>query len=230
MHYFRRPIVHLILWACTFAFVTRAWSLPAIKEITVKELMPLASWQKQFKITEGKDRGRLVPLQFRQDPTNNKRWNLVFGDYAGISMISDPNGGFVMERLELFKSHSYILYEPALPILPHDLASNTSLRRDANFKMYDSETGRLKRAGRVAHLVKQVSHSRFDTPAGAIDGYYIEIEHHMDMPYAQLDMSIGLGCRLDDGPVYGSGQYTLKKLGIFSETKTTSAGLAPRTN
>jgi hypothetical protein len=50
----------------------------------------------------------------------------------------------------------------------------------------------------------------------------------MDMQFAQLHMSLGLGCRLDEGPVYGSGRYTLRKLGIFSETKTAAAGLAIR--
>jgi hypothetical protein len=40
------------------------------------------------------------------------------------------------------------------------------------------------------------------------------------MPFAQLDLTLRLGCRLDEGPVYGSGQYTLKKLGLFWETKT----------
>jgi hypothetical protein len=47
----------------------------------------------------------------------------------------------------------------------------------------------------------------------------------MDMPYAQLQMKLGLGCRLDDGPVFGSGNYTLTKLGLFTETKTLSAAL-----
>jgi hypothetical protein len=226
------PVVRIILTfiVCLFtsALFTTAWSLPPPHEVTIKELMPLAKWQKQFRITEGKDRGKLVPLIFRQDPANDQRWNLTFGDYAGILMVSDSSGGLVMERLDLFKSHSFIVYEPALPILPRDLTSGASLRRQASFKMFDVETGRLKRTGRATHLVKQVSHSRFDTPAGSIDGYYIEIEHGMDMQFAQLNLTLGLGCRLDDGPVYGSGQYTLRKLGLFSETKATAAGLAIR--
>ncbi len=49
----------------------------------------------------------------------------------------------------------------------------------------------------------------------------------MDMPYAQLQMTLGLGCRLDDGPVFGSGNYTLTKLGLFTETKTATAALTP---
>jgi hypothetical protein len=75
--------------------------------------------------------------------------------------------------------------------------------------------------------VKQALPSRFATPAGLIDGYYIEIDHRMDMQYAQLHMALGLGCRLDDGPVFGSGQYTVTKLGIFTEKKTAAAALTP---
>ncbi|MGH7794383.1 MAG: hypothetical protein ACREQ2_05745 [Candidatus Binatia bacterium] len=153
------------------------------------------------------------------------RWYLAFGDYAGIVMRNNSGRGLVMERLNLFNSRSYIVYEPALPILATDVTSGGAIRRQANFKMFDVETGKLKRSGRVTHLVKRVSPSRFDTPAGLIDGYYIEIDHRMDMRYTQLQMTLGLGCRLDDGPVFGSGQYTLTKLGIFRETKTAAAAL-----
>ena len=208
------------------ALAAAAWSLPPPSGITIKNLIPLAQWQKQFKITAGKDSGKLVPLLFQQDRADQKRWRLIFGDYAGILLAPDSSGGFAMERLDLFKSHSYIVYEPALPILPRDLASGGALNRQASFKMFDVETGNLKRTGHASHLLKQVSHSRFNTPAGFIDGYYIEIEHQMDMRYAQLNLTLGLGCRLDDGPVYGYGQYTLKKLGIFSDTKVSAAGLA----
>jgi hypothetical protein len=79
-----------------------------------------------------------------------------------------------MDRLDLVKSRSFIVYEPALPVFARDLGSGVGITRQANFKMYDLETGRLKRFGRVTHLMKRVSRSRFETPAGLIDGYYVE--------------------------------------------------------
>jgi hypothetical protein len=201
-------------------------ALAAPYAVTVRELIPLANWQKQFKITDGKDQGRLVPLTFQNG--NREGWSLSFGDYAGVHLKNDATGALMLERLDLFKGRSFIVYEPALPILARDIASGVAILRQANFKMYDRETGRLKRTGQASHLVKRVSRSQFETPAGLIDGYFIEIEHRMDMPFAQLHMSLGLGCRLDEGPVYGSGRYTLRKLGIFSETKTAAAALAIR--
>jgi hypothetical protein len=219
--------------AFTFGLATHlstvAWSLPLPREITIRDLIPLVSWQKQFKITEGKDRGRVVPLISQPDPADEKRSTLVFGDYAGILLVKNPNGALMMERLDLFKSRSYVVYEPALPVLPGNVNLSGSSRLQTGYKMYSRETGKLKRAGRVTHLVKQISHSQFDTPAGLIDGYYIEIDHRMDMEYnSNLRLTIGLGCGLDEGPVYGSGHYTLTKLGLFTETKTATAGLAKR--
>ena len=205
---------------------TRAFSAPF--DVTVRELIPFANWQKQFKITDGKDQGKLVPLIFHNGTGPQEGWRLNFGDYAGVRLRSDTNGALMLDRLDLFKSRSYVLYEPALPVLARDISSGVAVPRHASFKMYDRDTGKLKRTGRATHLVKQVSRSQFETPAGLIDGYFIEIEHRMDMQYAQLLMSLGLGCRLDDGPVYGTGRYTLKKLGIFSETKTAAAALAIR--
>jgi hypothetical protein len=204
------------------------WAFAAPYEVTVRELIPFANWQKQFKITDGKDQGRLVPLSFHNGAVGQEGWRLNFGDYAGVRLKNDTTGALMLERLDLFKSRSFVLYEPALPILARDISSGVAIPRHANFRMYDRDTGKLKRTGHTTHLVKRVSRSQFETPAGLIDGYYIEIEHRMDMQYAQLIMSLGLGCRLDEGPVYGSGRYTLRKLGIFSETKTAAAALAIR--
>jgi len=94
--------------------------------------------------------------------------------------------------------------------------------------MYRADTGKLRRSGRVTHLVRRVSNSLFETPAGRIDGYHIEIEHKMDMEYySELSLTVGLGCRLDEGIIYGSVQSKLKKLGgIVTETKTATAALA----
>jgi hypothetical protein len=50
----------------------------------------------------------------------------------------------------------------------------------------------------------------------------------MNMAYAQLQISLGIGCLMDEGPVYGVGRYTLTKLGLFTETKTAAAGLVIR--
>jgi hypothetical protein len=205
-----------------------AWALAPSYEITIRELIPLADWQKQFKITDGRDRGKVVPLTFHRGAGTKDGWRLDFGDYAGIYLKNDAGGSLMMERLDLIKSRSFIVYEPALPIFARDVASGVAVPRQANFKMYDRETGRLKRIGRATHVVRRVSFSQFETPAGLIDGYYLEIDHRMDMQYAQLHMSLGLGCRLDEGPVYGVGRYTLTKLGLFTETKTAAAGLAIR--
>jgi hypothetical protein len=223
-------LTSLGLTICLFTpfFGGTTWALPLPQELPAAQLIHLGSWQKQFKITDGKDQGKLVPLTLQRDTVNRDIWRLIFGDYAGLRLITDSSGGLVMEQLDLFKSRSFVVYERGLPILPQNIASPGSIRRYAEFKMYDRQTGKLKRSGRASHLIRQVSHSQFRTPAGLIDGYHIEIEHRMDMPYAQLDMLLGLGCRLDEGPVYGYGQYTIKKLGIFSETKTAAAGLAGR--
>ncbi|MBI4528855.1 MAG: hypothetical protein HY695_34090 [Deltaproteobacteria bacterium] len=225
MHRFFR-IVLICLSASTLA--GDAWSLPPPAQVTVRELIPLASWHKQFKIITGTDKGKVVPLMFRSDPANEQRWTLIFGDYAGIVLLNDPDGGLLMEQLHLFKSRSYIVYQPALPILPGDMSSGAFILRRASFKMYDRETRKLKRNGVVTHLVKRVWPSQFDTPVGLIDGYRVEIEHGMEMQYAQLLFTLGIGFRLDEGPVYGSGEYRLTKLKIFSQTKAAAAALVKR--
>jgi hypothetical protein len=220
-------VVALLVATATLAGI--APQLPPGQQVTATELIPLTTSQKEFKIIGGKDQGRLVPLTFQADPTDEKRWQLSFGDYGRISLRSS-SGALLMDRLDLFKSKSYVIYEPPLRVLPAEIDSTGPVVRQTGYKMYSFETGKLKRAGRVTHLVKRISRSQFSTPAGLIDGYHIEIEHKMDMEYySQLLLTVGLGCRLDEGLVYGSAQYKLKKLGgLLTETKTSAAALSTR--
>jgi len=224
----RLPRIVLDLVICfllTLASATVAWSFPMPHEASVRELIPLASWQKQFKITEGKDRGRVVSLISQPDLSNEKRWKLIFGDYAAIHVVRGSDGALMMERLDLVKNDSYILYEPALPIMPANINASV-MRSETGYKMYNLETGKLKRGGRVTHLLKPPSFSQFDTPAGLFEGYYVEIDHLMDMEYrSQLHLTMGLGYRLNEGPVYASGHYTVTKLGVFTATKAAGAAL-----
>ena len=227
--YWPRLIVFVFaLLAATTTLAGITSPLPLPQRVTATELIPLTSSQKEFKIIDGKDQGRLVPVTFQADSTDEKRWKLSFGDYGRIFLRS-TSGALIMDRLDLYKSKSYVLYEPALRVLPAEIESGTVLRQ-TGYKMYSVETGKLKRAGRVTHLVKRISPSQFSTPAGLIDGYHIEIEHKMDMEYnSQLLLTVGLGCRLDEGLVYGSAHYKLSKLGgLLTETKTSAAALSMR--
>ncbi len=227
--YWPRLIVFVFaLLAATTTLAGITAPLPLPQRVTATELIPLTSSQKEFKIIDGKDQGRLVPVTFQVDSTDEKRWKLSFGDYGRIFLRS-TSGALIMDRLDLYKSKSYVLYEPALRVLPAEIEPGTVLRQ-TGYKMYSVETGKLKRAGRVTHLVKRISPSQFSTPAGLIDGYHIEIEHKMDMEYnSQLLLTVGLGCRLDEGLVYGSAHYKLSKLGgLLTETKTSAAALSMR--
>jgi len=211
------------------ATVAPAAGVPPAREISVNNLIPLASSRREFKIIDGKDRGKTAALVFQSDPADDKRWTLVFGDYGRIFFVSGPGGVLMMERMDLFKSKSTVVYEPALAILlPGETDSSGALQRETRYRMYRVETGQLRRSGRVTHRVRRVSNSVLETPAGRLDGYYIEIEHNMDMEYySQLLLTVGLGCRLNQGIVYGSVQSKLRKLGgVITETKTATAALA----
>lgn len=208
--------------------VQAVWPLP-LNDLSPSNLIPPSNWRKEFKITAGKDQGRLVPLISRPDGRDATRWQVVFGDYAAIHLLRDATGTLLLERLDLIKSRSYVVYEPALPVLPADLNGAGFFQRETGYKMFALETGKLKRAGRITHSVKRISNSEFDTPAGPMNGYYIEIDHRMQMEYySQLHLTLGLGCRMDEGPVFGTGQYTITKLGFFSETRTAAAALATK--
>jgi hypothetical protein len=202
-----------------------SWAGSPLQEGGVKQLIPASNWQKQFKITDGKDLGNVVPLT-SVALSDEKRWKLVFGDYAGIYLVQETSGEVIIERLDLFKSRNSIIYEPALPIVPSDINSANLLRRETGYQMFNLDTGKLKRAGRVTHLLQPASASQFDTPAGRLDGHYLEIDHIMEMEYrSQLHLKLGLGYRLNEGPIHGWARYSVTKLGVFTATRTAGAAL-----
>ena len=129
---FTPTIIPITYCVATSAFIGIAWSVPQPPAINARELIPLASRQKQFKVTDGKDRGRIVPLISQPDPADDQRWQLVFGDYASILFVKNLQGDPMIERLDLFKSRTYIVYEPALPLLPSavNLVGSAELQRD----------------------------------------------------------------------------------------------------
>ncbi len=77
MHRFIRTVFLITYCAAMSALVGIARPLPvprdiSLHDITLKELIPPLSSHKQFQITEGKDRGRIVPFIFQPDLVDEK--------------------------------------------------------------------------------------------------------------------------------------------------------------
>jgi len=195
------------------------------RPVSYSQLMLFAHWQKEFQILEGKDRGRVVPFVLQRDGIDEKHWSLTFGDYARARLRRSADGAMILDRLDLITAKNYIVYDPPLPLFPEPGSAAPSRR--THYWMYSAETGKLKRSGLATHEVKRVLPWKFSTPAGVMDGYYVEIEHAMELEYrSHLQMTLGLGCRPDEGPIYGASHYKVNKLGLFTETKTAIAALA----
>ena len=48
----------------------------------------------------------------------------------------------------------------------------------------------------------------------------------MEMDFrSKLHLTLGLGYRLNEGPICGSARYSVTKLGVFTTTKTAGAAL-----
>src|SRR5215831_5632845 len=103
--------------------------------------------------------GRTAVESFRSSPNRisrtDQRWQLVFGDYVSILLVKNLSGGPMIERLDLFQSRTYIVYEPPLPLLPSAVNLVGSAELQTGYRMYNRETGKLKRSGRVIHSVKR---------------------------------------------------------------------------
>jgi hypothetical protein len=112
-----RRVTHIgVIFAICFSasvFVSFGQPVWSQNQVTSRELIPPVSWNKQFRITEGKDRGKVVPLTSQPDFKDDARWRLVFGDYAAVVLMRQPGGAVMMERLDLLNARSFVVYEPA---------------------------------------------------------------------------------------------------------------------
>src|SRR5918994_5766673 len=127
-------IINIVICLSISALPPVAWSLPLPSESPLQELIPLAIWQKEFKIIEGKDRGKVVPLTSEPDLANGKRWKLVFGNYAVVHVVREPGGALTMNRLDFPNSRSFIIYDSALPVIPSDFKSSDFINRETGYK------------------------------------------------------------------------------------------------
>src|SRR5262245_65948614 len=109
-NHFTPTLVLITYCLAASAFIGIAWSVPQPPAINARDLIPLASRQEQFKVTDGKDRGRIVPLISQPDPADDQRWQLVFGDYARILFVNNFEGELMIERLVLCKVCSSFVY------------------------------------------------------------------------------------------------------------------------
>lgn len=220
--------VILLASVLLFPLAEGSGTLAAVHSSVPHSLIPFVNFQKDFKITAGKDHGRIVALTSRLDALNDKKSQFTFGDYATVHLARNPRGIMLLERLDLIRNRSHVIYDPALPVLPVQVGAGAFFR-ETRYRMYNSETGKLKRSGRVTHSVQRIAPSHFDTPAGSVEGLFIEMEHRMEMEYmSELRINLGLGCREGEGPVFGTGQYKITRLGLFSEIKNAAAGILAR--
>jgi hypothetical protein len=93
--------------------------------------------------------------------------------------------------------------------------------------MFNLDTGKLKRSGRVTHLLEPGSASQFDTPAGRLDGHHIEIQsHHGDeiSQSASFNAWPNLSLKRRSDLRFSNVQVVIK-LGVFTATKTAGAAL-----
>src|SRR5262245_58472449 len=61
-----------------FSSADRVWSLPSVNSSLLRSLIPFASFQKDFKITGGKDNGRVVALLSLPNSADDKRSKITF--------------------------------------------------------------------------------------------------------------------------------------------------------
>ena len=68
----------------------------------------------------------------------DKKSKITFGDYATAHLAQNALGVLLLERLDLIKNRSYVIYDPALPVLPATLEAIGSFQRETRYRMLET--------------------------------------------------------------------------------------------
>lgn len=90
------------------------------------------------------------------------------------------------------------------------------------------KTGEEDNAGDYCFVIEGMSHTTFDTPAGAIKGCLLEYTFWIDLRYSKVILEMENGWSENRNLVYYRSKTTVKKLGLFGETTFRSLAVCDR--
>lgn len=196
------------------------------KGMAANKLISLKPGQSPFKITQGKGEGRRIKMNIRQLPDSQKQYTLTFKSLYRLYLTLDADGTVHGRCLELMEKNKRITFDPALELVPSVIAVDQQIRSTGSATLYDMDSGEQTKSGSYFYMLKGLSRTTFDTPAGPINGHLFEYCFEVDLGLSNVMLDLENGWSRERQLVYWRTKTTVEKLGLFGETTFRSLALS----
>jgi hypothetical protein len=196
------------------------------KGMAANKLISLKPGQSSFEITQGKGEGRRIKMSIRQLPDSEKQYTLTFKSLYRLYLTRDADGSVHGRCLELTEKNKRITFDPALELVPSVIAVDHQIRATGSATLYDMDSGEQTNSGSYFYMLKGLSRTTFDTPAGPINGHLFEYCFEVDLGLSNVMLDLENGWSRERQLVYWRTKTTVEKLGLFGETTFRSLALS----
>ncbi|MFO7839647.1 MAG: hypothetical protein R6X08_09140 [Desulfosalsimonadaceae bacterium] len=172
----------------------------------------------RFRIIHGKDEGERVAMRLEPFSDSGNKWRLAFSGLYRLSLTKAPEGAVKVQQLKICRKDRKINFSPSFPLLPAQLVAGEKTRTSGTIKITGPDNGSETKSGKYTHVVKSLSRTKLDTPAGPRTGYLLEYTCSIELPYSSIRIDLEAGFDIDKRLAYWREQTTIEKLGLFSKT------------
>ena len=198
---------------------------PPVERLTADQLVELKARKGSFKIVQGKEKGKCVPMTLKAPATDGDVWQLTFDGICRLFLRQTPAGALRVHRMEMLKDKKRFLFHPPFELIPEFFTPGRQIQTTGTATIENMETGEGSNSGSYCHEIQALSRTTLDTPAGPVKGYLLEYEFRVDLEYSDIELNLETGWSENRRLVYWRTQTTIEKLGLFSETKLRALAL-----
>lgn len=198
------------------------------ERISGVDLFDMQPQKDRFRIIHGKGKGEMIAMRLEPYAESAKKWRLVFGNLYRLTLVETPDGAVDVHQLEICRKDRKITFSPSFPLLPVQLVAGKTIRTAGTMQLASLDDESKTKSGQYTHVIKSLSRTELDTPAGARSGYLLEYACRIELAYSRIRIDLETGFDGERRLVYWREQTTVEKFGLFSETSFRTLAVAAK--
>ena len=175
--------------------------------------MPLEARHGVYLVKEGPEKGQQVPWTFEQ---HGDRWILTKHELAQHELHRDQRGNLLIDQETDLREERQIEYASPVMLLPATVDSSTSLTGTTRVIVRNTRSRSVNYRGVCHWELKFVGVSHVETPAGTLPAYRLRARREIQLPLAQISMTIDFEYVRGQGMIATGVDQVIRSLGLFT--------------
>ena len=194
-------------------------ALPSITDasigpVTAEQLFPLQPRRGQFVTAIDRELRTVAPFSLvRRD--DRWTWSVEGLTITHIAVTGD--GDYVITSEDDLIEGVRVTYDPALIMLPRELAAGQTYTSTSDLHVTDLDTGASRERGRIASRITLEGLAAVTTAAGTFDAHLVRTDRRMNFGVAEASVRLDSAYIVGRGLVWERLRQRLRVLGVAGE-------------